>query len=118
MIDQVCHIEQQGSVAVATLTKPELDAPQMQEVVVELMEAMRYSNAVHFVFDFKAVTFASSACIGAMVQFLQDVEHVRGRIALANCSSDVAFLFKVTRLDTVFRLFDDVEQAVAGVGKG
>ncbi len=118
MIQQICHIDQQGTVAVATLTRAELDASHMQEVVVELMECMRYSNASHFVFDFKAVTFASSACIGAMVQFLQDVEHVRGRIALANCSSDVAFLFKVTRLDTVFHLFDDVDEAIAGIAKG
>jgi len=30
---------------------------------------------------------------------------------LAGCKENVAFLFKVTRLDTVFPMYDEVEEA-------
>ena len=59
-----------------------------------------------------------SACIGALVTFLQDLEHVRGRIALANCQPNVAFLFKVTRLDQVIGIYDDPQTACAEVVQG
>ncbi len=37
---------------------------------------------------------------------------MRGRIALAGCQDNVAFLFKVTKLDDIFVLFDDLDAAL------
>jgi len=34
-----------------------------------------------------------------------------GLIALAGCQENVAFLFKVTRLDSVFPMYDEVDDA-------
>jgi anti-anti-sigma factor len=57
------------------------------------------------------VKFVSSACLGALITLLQDLEHVRGKLVLACCRPDVAFLFKTTKLDMVIPLFDDVDEA-------
>lgn len=109
-------IEQTGNVCVVTIPTRELAGQQAQELVNELTERMRYDNAQHFIFDMSAVEFIASSCLGALVGFMKDLEHQRGRIALANCKANVQFLFKVTRLDSVFPLCDDLDGARAQVG--
>lgn len=106
------QIEQDGAVVTAKLNQAEVAFNEMQELVDACVDKMRYDKAQHFVFDMEHVEFLASACIGALVQLLQDIEHHRGQIALANCQENVAFLFKVTRLDSVFPMFDDVDEAV------
>ncbi|MEM9416452.1 MAG: STAS domain-containing protein [Planctomycetota bacterium] len=105
-------IEQDGQIVTAKLHQAEVAFHQMQEMVDACVDKMRYDKAQHFVFDMTDVEFLASACIGALVQLLQDIEQHRGQIALAGCQENVAFLFKVTRLDSVFPMFDDVEEAV------
>lgn len=99
--------------ATIRFTSVDVTHVEMQEIVAECLERMRYNNAQHFVFDLSTVEFLASACLGALVGFMQEVEHVRGKIALVNCHDNVAFLFKVTRLDHVFEMYDDVQEAVA-----
>lgn len=113
MLCEGIELDQAGSVVTVTIKVPELTHLEMQELVAECEERMRCHHASHFVFDMTDVTFLASTCLGSLVSFLQDLEHVRGRIALVNCQDNVAFLFKVTRLDTVFAMFDDVKEAVA-----
>ena len=105
-------IEQDGQIVTAKLHQAEVAFNQMQELVDSCMDKMRYDKAQHFVFDMTAVEFLASACIGSLVQLLQDIEQHRGQIALAGCQENVAFLFKVTRLDSVFPMFDEVDEAV------
>lgn len=112
MIPQGMEIDQEGQVVTCHLNVPEVTHLEMQELIEECMGHMRNDGARHFVFDLEHVEFLASSCIGALVSFLQDVEHTRGRIALANCRENVLFLFKVTRLDSVFAIYDDVKEAV------
>lgn len=112
MLCEGIELEQSGPVVTVRIAVPELTHTQMQELVDECLERMRCHNASFFAFDMSDVTFLASACLGLLVSLLQDLEHVRGRIALANCQQNVAFLFKVTRLDAVFPIYEDVRDAV------
>lgn len=111
MLTDGTQIEQTNNLAVATVADRELTGLQMQEVICELTQHMRYENAVYFVLDMQSVEFMASDCLGALVTFLSDVEQMRGRIALAHCQPNVAFLFKVTRLDVPFSLYDELDEA-------
>lgn len=113
MITHPHQIEQQNNLVVATIKSREVTPLQMQELINDLMMRMRYDNAQHFVLDVSAVSFISSGCLGSLVGFLQELEHVRGKIGLVGCTADVLFLFKVTRLDSVFGIFDDIDEAKA-----
>jgi anti-sigma B factor antagonist len=112
MLPANVEIEQSGGVVTAHIGLSEVSGNDMQEVVEECIDKMRYSNAHNFVFDMTTVEYLESSSVGALVSLLQEAEHMRGRIALACCQDNVAFLFKVTRLDAVFGMFDDVQQAV------
>ena len=111
MLAQNIHVEQSGCLAVATVVTPLLSLAEGQDIVAELQERIRYSNASLFLLDMTEVEFLDAAFLGMLVQFLQEVQAVRGRIVLANCQANVAFLFKVTRLDSIFTLCDSVEEA-------
>ena len=111
MLAQNMTIDQTGNLAVATITTPLLSLSDGQEIVSELGERMRYSSVSLFVLDLHEVEFMDSGFIGSLVTFLQDVQAVRGRIVIAAAQPNVAFLFKVTRLDQVFCLVDSLEEA-------
>lgn len=104
-------LEQHGSCVVATFGTAYLTHLELEELCETLADKMRYDNARNFILDLNKVEFLSSACLGVLVTFLQEVEHNRGRIVLVNCKPEVAFVFKVTRLDTVFAIYDDVDDA-------
>lgn len=112
MLPDNFEIEQDGQLVTAYLRATEVAHDDMQALVVECLEKMRYDNAQNFIFDLEQVEFLASACIGSLVEFLQEIEHCRGQIALVNCQDNVTFLFKVTRLDQVFGLFDDMDEAI------
>jgi len=114
VIDDV-QIELSNNIALVRFEEGELNADLMQEVIQLLVEQMRYNNAQHFVFDMQTITFMSSACLGVLVQLLEDITPNRGRIAMAGCQENVEFLFKVTRLDQVFSVHEDIEEAIREV---
>ena len=106
------QFEQTRNLVIARLGMPNLSGPEMAELAAEMSEAVRYDNAQLFVLDMAKVEFMDSASIGGLVTFLQDLEHVHGRVGIAACQPNVEFLFKVTRLDNVVTLFADVEEAL------
>ncbi len=115
MLPTGMDLEQAGPLVTIHLRQREVTHTDLQEAVAECLDRIRYHNAQNFLFDLEGVEFLSSACLGVLVGFMQEVEHARGRIVLANCHDNVAFLFKVTRLDTVFDLFDDTAAAAASL---
>lgn len=111
MFTDCVQIEQTNKLVVVNIAAREVTGMDMQELVSDLIQRMRCNNARYFVLDMSEVELIASECLGSLVMFLRDIEPQHGRIALANCRPNVTFLFKVTRLDAVFELHDDVETA-------
>lgn len=115
MLPQGVELEQQGSLVKVRFNQPEITHTEMQDTAEECLERIRVHGAQNIAFDLEQVEFLASACIGSLVQLMQEMEHHRGRIALAGCQDNVAFLFKVTRLDAIFEILDDMSEAVAAL---
>ncbi|OAQ40815.1 hypothetical protein A5893_07725 [Pedobacter psychrophilus] len=64
------------------------------------------------VIDLNNVLYMDSSFIGALVAGLKKVLSKKGEIALANISNDVMALFEMTRLDKVFKIYDNTEEAI------
>ena len=107
--------EQSGHVLKVRIGLAELSHEQMQELINECLERVRMHNTTYILFDMYGVEFLASACLGPLVELVQDLEHIRGRVALVNCHDNVSFLMKVTRLDRVFGLYETEDAAMASL---
>lgn len=112
MLTDTFHLKQAAHVVTARVDAAALTSSLARELVETLRSRFRYHGATCFALDMSRVEFADSACLGAMVGLVQDLAHIRGHIALTGCRPNVAFLFKTTRLDTIFMMYDDLQSAV------
>jgi anti-sigma B factor antagonist len=67
------------------------------------------------VIDLQAVTFMDSTGLGALVATLKTAG--AGRVSLCGVRDSVATLFKLTRMDKVFRIFPTGAAAAAALAK-
>jgi anti-sigma B factor antagonist len=108
-----------GQTLVATITVSTVTGPEAADLAAEIVDLIRASNvdgAVrHIVLDMQNVQYMDSSCIGVLVELLGRLKTNGGKIALVNASSNVEYLFKLTRLDRVFPICRDVMKAIDAV---
>jgi len=83
------------------------NAKAFKEDVSQLIDG----GAVQLVVDFSAVSFVDSSGLGALVGVLKKIGY-RGDLAVAGLNADVAQMFKICRMDSVFKTSATVGQAV------
>ena len=91
-------------------------APGIEEVSETVSEtlAVRASPA-KLIFDFKGVTAMDSSGLGALMKVYSDIYPDGGEIAVINVNKQVKNLIVMARLITVFKNFENEEDAVAGL---
>ena len=104
-------VTQMGEVTVVRLLGSRLDAAQS----VPFKEALRSvsdTGAHHILLDMSEVEFLDSSGLGAIVTVMKYLGREK-RVQLAGLSGAVAKVFRLTRMDTVFRLFPTLDDALA-----
>jgi len=69
------------------------------------------------IIDLSGLKFTSSMGLGSLIMAHTTCKDNRGRLALVKPQPAVMKLFKTTRLDQLFNLFESLEEAKAAVGK-
>ncbi len=64
------------------------------------------------VLDFQKVNFIDSSCLGVLVSLARMLRESKSDIKLIYLTEDVRSIFQITRLDKIFEIFDDVQEAV------
>ena len=82
---------------------------QCRSTVKELMS----SGDRRFVFDLGGVEWVDSAGIGFLVSCLTSLGQTGAKLRLASPPERVRHVLGITRLDTVFAIFDSKDQALA-----
>lgn len=113
--DAIAEIAVMGQTAVATFTATELTQNEGAERLAGLLSDMSETGAMHFVLDVQNVQYMDTACLGCLVEALNSLGQRGGRIALANPNHSVHYIFRLTRLDRVFRICSDVMAALQSV---
>ncbi|HEV2097255.1 MAG TPA: STAS domain-containing protein [Chthoniobacterales bacterium] len=65
------------------------------------------------VVDLSDVSYIDSSGLAVLIEGMQSVEAYGGKFALAGLQENVRPIFEIARLDQVFRIFPDVEAALA-----
>jgi anti-sigma B factor antagonist len=112
----IITVDYVSGVCVVTIALRELDTDASEELSSRLLALLNEGKSTKFLLDFDAVRFMESSCFGALVTFLKWLSRFDGKIALANVSENIRFLFAVTKLDKVFPLHRDVPSALRSLG--
>ncbi len=108
------HREIAPAVAVVALTGRLMlgaEVEQVESVVGGLLD-QGYRG---FVFDLVGVSHIDSTGIGRCIASLNKITKAGGKLHMAAAAGQVREGFRVTRLDRIFRFFDTVEAASAGL---
>ena len=76
------------------------------------LEKLSEGTPGHVVLDMEKVRFLDSSGLGAVMSFCKYLNGIDRGLKVANCSSQVLTLFKLTELSDKIPLFDTVEDAV------
>jgi anti-anti-sigma factor len=119
----IASYDRLGQTLVGTPLVDALSGPDAGRLASELFEQIQsatddaeYPAGIrHVVLDLQNVQYMDSMCVGVLVELLTVLKEAGGRIALANASSNIECLFKLTRLDRVFPICRDVMKAISVV---
>jgi anti-sigma B factor antagonist len=83
----------------------------LKESINRLFEDSIYNIVV----DLKDVGFVDSAGLGQLVSALRMCTHQKGTVVLSGVNDSVIDLLRITRLDTVFRIYETSEEAAQSI---
>lgn len=101
-LQTTCH----NHMNIITVGEARIDAA----AAIRFKDAMRAATAEgpgHVVLDLSNVTFVDSSGLGAIVAAMKQMGGDR-QLDLAGLTPDVAKVFRLTRMDSVFKIHDDL----------
>ena len=81
--------------------------------VTESLNAMIKKKPKRIVVDLSRATYIDSAGIAVLILAMQQVEAYGGKFFLAGLRETLRSIFEISRLDRTFRIFPDVDAALA-----
>ncbi|MCC6129308.1 MAG: STAS domain-containing protein [Acidobacteria bacterium] len=106
--------EGQGDVVVVRLLSSRFEAEASDEFRRRMTEYIA-SGASHFVLDLSAVKFMDSGALGAVLSVVKSLPST-GDLRLAAVNDPVRTVLRLTRIDKVLSIFDDVDDALRSFG--
>ena len=84
--------------------------------VSESLNAMIKKKPERIVIDLSRATYIDSAGIAVLILAMQQVEAYGGKFFLSGLQETLRSIFETSRLERVFRIFPDVDAALAASG--
>jgi len=106
------EIAQEGTTVTVSPRESVVTSQQMRDLIDDVTPRLEQGGASSIIFDMSHVEYLDSACIARFISLLQQVKQANGKIALAHCQSNVAFLLQMSRLDKLFDIVDSMDEAL------
>jgi anti-sigma B factor antagonist len=90
----------------------EIDLHISPRITTTLNAALK-AKPPNLVIDMGNVSYIDSSGLAVLIEAMQKVEKYGGRFALAALQEKVKPIFEIARLDQVFRIYSDVDSALA-----
>lgn len=104
------------NVTIVTLTDARiLEEADINAIEGSIMPLVGQIKDINLVIDFCNVQFLSSAVLGLLIRVSKRVYESGGQLRLCGINRKILEIFKITRLDKVFEIFEDREKAVASL---
>lgn len=103
--------ENRGSALVLHIQEPRVDMVVARKFREGLSSYLKDKPA-RIVLDLKETEYFDSSALGALVAFMKDVKAYGGQLVLCNLSRSLLTLLKLSKLDLLFEISDDLEKSI------
>jgi anti-anti-sigma factor len=110
--DLVQNARRDGDAVVASL-HGEIDLHNSPQVRTALLELLQSQQPKRLVLNLSHVPYMDSSAIAVLVEALQKIRKLNGKIYLTNLQPRVKGLLEIARLDSIFVVASDEAQAMA-----
>ncbi|HWQ53535.1 MAG TPA: STAS domain-containing protein [Bryobacteraceae bacterium] len=117
MLLEIDHRETAGGTVVVTLSGKLMLGPESQQVETLVSELLEHGRR-DFIIDLAGITRIDSTGIGRLIFCFNKIAEAGGRLLMAGAQGYLRESFRVSRLDTVFRFYPDVETAAGKLQAG
>ncbi|MHC4112699.1 MAG: STAS domain-containing protein [Planctomycetota bacterium] len=88
-----------------------LEEMDIQALQASVMSVIEEAERINLVLDFCNVQFFSSAVLGLLMRISKKVYEQEGQLRLCNISPRIYEIFKITRLNKIFDIYENVKSA-------
>ena len=116
MADQDSHlsVHEEGEVTrVEFLDRNILEEASIQQIGDELAQIVDRQNNPKLLISFSNVEHLSSAALGTLITINNKIRQKGGQLRLANIDPQIHEVFVITKLNKLFQIHEDSEQAMA-----
>jgi anti-sigma B factor antagonist len=107
------RLEPVGDVTVVSFIDTKIVSDEdIQEVGDQLYSLVEQEGHRKLLLNFANVRYLSSAALGKLINLKRKLGAVKGTMKLCCIHPDLLEVFKITRLDQVFQIFDDEQAAL------
>jgi len=108
-------IEYTDGVTVAVMTDEKiLEEEQIQSLEKTFMPLIEQAGKIRLLIDFGNVQFLTSSVLGLLIRINRKVYQSEGKLRLCSINPKILEIFKITRLDKVFEIFPNRQEAMDG----
>lgn len=86
------------------------NSPDLRKVFDEFIKR----NEKKVLIDFTNVTYIDSSGLATLIEMLQRMKKIGGRMRFSNMDQKVKNIFEITKLHKLFEIFDNRESAIQG----
>ncbi len=107
-------VEYKVFATVVTLTQEKiLEDMEITAIEHSIMPLINDADTVKMIINFSNVKFLSSAVLGLLIRISKKIYEKQGQLRLCCIDPKILNVFKITRLDRVFEIYDTQDQAIA-----
>lgn len=92
-----------------------LDEANIQQIGEEINGLIEAEATPKLLISFSSVDHLSSAALGTLITINNKIKVKKGKLALANIDPQIYEVFKITKLDKLFNIFESTERAKASL---
>jgi anti-sigma B factor antagonist len=86
------------------------DVKALEESIMPLID-----GPVTLIIDFSNVRFLSSAVLGLLIRVSKKAAERKGKLKLCGIGTRIFEIFKITRLDEIFDIYEDAKKAISSL---
>jgi anti-sigma B factor antagonist len=110
----ISHQQMDGGIILIKISGKVMLGPESQRLETLTADLLNQGHR-KFIFDMAGITHIDSTGIGRFISALNKVMQAGGRMHMAGATGAVREGFRVTRLDTVFKFYETIDEAGRGL---